>query len=125
MADPIRVSRHGLTCCPGCKSHIKLEDELAQVSCPFCGSSLLAAPGGAPKVSFGRKGRSLLAASLLGAAMIFTACPGAEPPTEKSGEQATEKTQGDGGNTDVGAAPAYGIAPAPDGTDQPLYGNVP
>lgn len=128
MADPVRVSRQGLTCCPGCKSYIKLADSVAQTSCPFCQASLLDARAGASKPRFGTKGRSLLAASLLGATMVLTACPGAEP-TEKTSEQATEKVS-DGGLP----APAYGVPapdvtpdtkPAPDSTDGPLYGIAP
>ncbi len=58
-----RVSRHGLTACPGCGTHIRIDSaDWRQTVCPFCDAELLAkAPPGlrAP----GRAG--LLAAGLL------------------------------------------------------------
>lgn len=120
MADPVRISRQGLTTCPSCKTHIKIADSLAQTSCPFCESALIGPAGSGSQSRFGTKGRSLLAASLLGAAMVFTACPGAEPPKEKGAEQ----------TADAAPAPAYGI-PAPDESkaeqlpDTPVYGKPP
>lgn len=57
-----RVSRHGLTACPGCGTHIKIDTaDWRQTICPFCDAELLAqsGPGRVP----GRAG--ILAAGLL------------------------------------------------------------
>ena len=40
MVRKIRVSRNGLTQCPGCAAHIKMATILAETTCPFCNASL-------------------------------------------------------------------------------------
>lgn len=49
MKHEIRVSRHGFTECPSCLAHIRLEEDWARTTCPFCGASLLAATREGPR----------------------------------------------------------------------------
>ncbi|MCB9540327.1 MAG: hypothetical protein H6704_29275 [Myxococcales bacterium] len=58
---PIRISKHGLTPCPACRTHVRAQGRGAAAACPFCGASLAGAAR-APALS----GRSAaLAAGLL------------------------------------------------------------
>ena len=40
MVRRIKVTRHGLTTCPSCTSHIRVAAVLSETSCPFCGTAL-------------------------------------------------------------------------------------
>ena len=75
MSPKVRVSRHGLTTCPGCRAHIRLAAEVRQTVCIFCGTELIpssviqsAMRTVADVVRYGRGG--LIAASLLGASVL-------------------------------------------------------
>lgn len=37
----LRVSRHGYSSCPGCGRFVRLEDEIEDTLCPFCGAGIL------------------------------------------------------------------------------------
>lgn len=126
MAEPIRISRQGLTRCSSCHTHIKMAASVKETECPFCGAPLWSAdaPAKPAQLRLGGKGRALLAATVLGSSLAFAACGGNGGKTETPTENAA----------DAGLpAPAYGIAPqpdagtpetapAPDATDKPLYG---
>lgn len=95
-----RVSRYGLTACPGCAAHIKIDgDDWRRTVCPFCDAALVAReapPGRIP----GRAG--LLTAGLF--SLSLAACD----DTDSSGEDA-------GGGADVMVDGALAdMAPEPD-----------
>lgn len=41
--DELWISGDGLSRCPGCTRHVRLNDEVARTMCPFCGTPVLAA----------------------------------------------------------------------------------
>lgn len=111
------ISRHRLSPCPSCLSHIKVqEDDWRRTLCPFCGAPFGATrPGPKPDllqalhaVQQGTSG--LVAASLLG--LSLTACEAdtglLEPGQSDTGAQASN----DPGPTDLG--PAFDDASAAD-----------
>lgn len=104
---PIRVSRTGLTRCPGCKTHIKVAIELTQTVCPFCATSLVA-PAGPVAGLMARSRGALLAATLL-ASPGLAACLGSG--TTGGGADAATDAAADV-VADIINAPAYG-EPAP------------
>jgi hypothetical protein len=104
---PIRISRTGLTRCPGCKAHIKVATELRQTVCPFCESSLVR-PKGHVQGLVARSRGALVAASLL-ASPGLAACLG-------SG------TSGGGGDVYPDAAQDVAADTTPDISQAPAYG---
>lgn len=109
----IRVTRQGLTCCPQCKSYIKLAQTVAETTCPFCQTSLSESTVQAAPSRLSGKGKALLSAALLGTSLAVTAVacnPGGAlyggPPAEQPTN--TEPTADSG----TPPAPAYG-QPAP------------
>jgi hypothetical protein len=120
---PIRISRHGLTGCPACARHFRVDD-VATDTCPFCGAALSAAARAAAArptllgrlARFGQTGNAL-AASLI-AAGLGSACIEADQPTADATSDTT------GGDTAPDANPAD-TDPTPDIPIQPLYGGPP
>lgn len=122
MKRIVRVSRQGLTECPGCHAHVKTEEELTLTHCPFCETSLLARDQAQGVMGVARKfagsKTGLLAATLFGASLV--ACsPG---PGNNDGNVSKEATP------DAGVAPMYGLPAepateqAPDGGNNAMYG---
>lgn len=92
---PIRVSRSGLTRCPGCKVHVKLAAKTTDTVCPFCETSLT--QGGASiSALLSRSRGTLLAASLL-ASTALGACADDEgsSPSDVSVTDAASDTAAD------------------------------
>ncbi len=75
MTYKVKVTRAGFTSCPSCLSHIRVESELKDVECPFCGEALVIAleqPTGQSTMAVIRQSRSGLVAAAL-AGLVFTA----------------------------------------------------
>lgn len=131
MAKRIRVSRQGLTPCPGCHTHIKLSAQVEETSCPFCQTTILveAAPSGVLALARSLAGSKsgLLAASLFG--LSLAACAGTPDNNNNNNDgQIVQDASPDSPNQALyGAIPADRVAtePAPDQNTQPLYGAVP
>jgi len=107
----VRVSREGLSSCPGCRRFVKVEQVVAETVCPFCSHRF----GEAAKAKASGKGR-VLAAALLGSAMAVTACqvyggPPGPIPEQPAQEQPAQEQRGDAGPT-LPDAPVYGGPPA-------------
>lgn len=72
MTRELRVSQHGYSSCPGCGRYIRLEDEIEDTRCPFCGAGILDEPVAPPPGTLARlaaqPGRSGRAAAFLAAA---------------------------------------------------------
>lgn len=117
MTRKIKVSRHGLTRCPSCLSHIQLAADARLTACPFCEASLLATPEPAVgklgtliqgALATGRSG--LLAASLLGLSVGVGACADEEDPEPSTDTQSTDAADtSDSSGVDTEPQPAYGI----------------
>ena len=126
MVPTIRISRQGLTRCPGCRAHIKVAAKVHETTCPFCDTNLSQAYGatendpltGAKRVF--PVGRAMLAASLLGLPGL-TGCSDTPPPPTDNGSVSDVQS-------DVPAA-LYGMpadmVQTEDIPAQPLYGEPP
>jgi len=119
MGEKIRISRHGLTRCPTCTSHIRVEGSLDDTHCPFCDSSFPTSWfAGKPSPGKGTSSlsRAILMASMLG--LPFAGCgDGGTPSNDTAADVAY----------DPGMQPAYGVPmdmidPAPDDVPQQEYG---
>lgn len=119
------VSRHRLTPCPSCDAHIRVEQQVANTRCPFCGEKLTAAmrrKGLMP--ALGRGG--LLAGALLGLSMTG----GCEEEDVQPVYGAPADVMMDVG-ADAQPAPVYGepadiqVETSPDFGPQPEYGAPP
>ena len=127
MVRRIKVTRHGLTTCPSCTSHIRVAAVLSETSCPFCGTALSVSAvedkGGllqslTSSIIAGRS--SLLVASLLSMGGM-AAC---ESDSTNNNPDVVQ---------DINVQPVYGAPadvvmdtePPQDVPDQPLYGAVP
>lgn len=127
MTRKIKVSRHGLTRCPACLSHIQLAADARLTTCPFCEASLLATPepavgklGSLIQGALATGRSSLLAASLLGLSVGVGACADEEDPEPSTDTQSADGTSGTSDGTsgttiedaaDTGAVALYGISP--------------
>jgi len=136
MAKP-KKSRHGLTRCTVCRSHIEAAERPSETDCPFCGANLHRSRG--RLLPTGRGG--ILAASLL--AFSATACGGGdEPADDDTTVEPGDDTSGGNDNTgddgyddtppdDPGPVAEYGIPPdayddgGDDPPDEPMYGVPP
>lgn len=123
MARRIRVSRHGLTCCPACQAHIQIAANVRETACPFCQAALIATPEPAAGTLTGliqgalATGRSgLLAASLLGLSVGVGACADEEDPEPTTDTQSADGTSG---TSDTN------VTTTPDSTMGDLYGLPP
>jgi hypothetical protein len=115
MVKRIRISRHGLTECPSCRQHIRVDDDIAQTSCPFCDESLIDALKNGTSVQLPQT--SMMAASLLSLGLAVASCDsgrqmvqpvyGAPSPPADSGTAAP----------DANAAVDTGAAAVDAGTD--------
>ncbi len=82
MTIKVKVTRAGFTSCPSCLSHIRVESELNDVECPFCGEALaisIQQPVGQATMSVLRKSRSGLVAAALAGGLMFAACSDEDP----------------------------------------------
>lgn len=131
-----RVSRYGLTACPGCGTHMKVDPgDWKSTVCPFCDAELLATEARSPRVG-GRAG--MLAAGFL--SLTLAACD--DGGTESDVGVDTPDTQVDGMMVDDDAGPDMGdevdmgpvepdmgdevdMEPAPEFGIQPEYGKPP
>jgi hypothetical protein len=114
-----RVSKHGLSGCPSCGNHVKLEAVWRETVCPFC-NALITKPGKL-RAFPGRGG--LLAASLLSVGLI--GCDKDPDPSPDAGMGGAGGVGGAGGAGGAGGkAGAGGMdpQPAPEPAVQPLYG---
>ncbi len=123
MVRKIRVSRNGLTQCPGCAAHIKMATILAETTCPFCNANLSTLKDEtkgflqsmSDSVMTGRS--ALIAASLMG----LTACGNTS--------STVDTIQKDTVVEDIPNVQPYGIPPditvEPDIPPQPPYGIPP
>ncbi len=104
MVNKLHVSRHGLTPCPTCKTHIQVAAAPAETRCVFCGTAVAPGASGDATSGLGRflsQGRSsLLAASMLGLGTI-AACD-----TEEGAAVAE-----DGFVSDAPVGDVYGLPP--------------
>ena len=121
---PIRISKLGMTPCPACRTHVKVQDKDAV--CPFCGAQLDTT--GTPRMALG--GRSgALAAGLLSLGIV--ACD--DDTADGGGDDAVARdanTQdGASGEPDTGGAvdamDAPDVAEADMILPAPLYGIAP
>lgn len=127
MARIIRVSQQGLSQCPGCKTHIRIEDNLEETQCPFCQTALLARPAGVAPAKSVLKGRGAkMALALFGTAAVIGACVAPVAPLYGAPPQ-DGQVQADAGPADNGAADAGEavVEAAPTPTPAPKYGAPP
>lgn len=117
-----RVSKHGMSGCPQCGQHIKLNDDWRETVCPFCETQITR-----PLKARAFPGRGgLIAASLLSVGLV--GCEQDPDPSPDTG--AMGGAGGVGGAGGEGGAGAMGGAggaepepqPAPEPSVQPLYG---
>lgn len=130
----VRINRHGMTQCHECGQWIRVEGELDQTSCPFCGHhvtegrSLPADIAAAIRAAVTSKRNLALAVASL-AMTVTVSCGevaqpayGAPPPEEDMSEEvdmeedndmADEADMGEDANNVV--MPLYGNAPATEG----------
>lgn len=134
MKHEIRVSRHGFTECPSCLAHIRLDEEWARTTCPFCKASLLGAVREGPRDlmtvlrTVHQRTGGALAASLLTFGLA-TACEEtgldlASPPRDGGPAVTQEHDAGfveDGGFV----VPDAGVVDAGDTVPSPEYGLPP
>ena len=66
MAKVFKISKHGLTCCPGCDRHIYAAAAWRETVCPFCQAPLVrdAASAATPSRRAGRLAVGLMSAAL-------------------------------------------------------------
>ena len=83
MKQTMHVSPSGLTQCPSCQQHIRLEADIHQTDCPFCNSSLTGTQmANRPTISLGKKG--LIAAAIIGVtAAVGCVSAYGLPPSER------------------------------------------
>jgi hypothetical protein len=139
MKSPLsfRVSKQALTRCHHCSRHHQVDRslsraELLALRCDFCGEQLLSAsavdPLERPVSRLLTSRSSRLAAGLLGASALLSACDNEDPVT--GGNSAGETSAGEtsagetsAGETSAGETPAGELAG--DLMPMPLYGAVP
>ena len=94
MKKIVKVSRHGLTTCPGCACHIQLAEIPKETECPFCGTSLLetAKPSATTRL-LQPLGSGLLAVALLGLPACATPEPKKEEPAKEEPAKKTEPAE--------------------------------
>lgn len=110
-----RVSKQGLSGCPSCGQHVKLESAWRETVCPFCDTLITKA---AKQRAFPGRG-GLLAASLLSVGLV--GCDSEDPePVNDAGN--TTDGGGAGGMGGMGGAMEPDPQPAPEPAVQPLYG---
>ncbi|MEQ9500058.1 MAG: hypothetical protein RIT81_24500 [Deltaproteobacteria bacterium] len=139
MKHEIRVSRHGFTECPSCLAHIRLDEEWARTTCPFCKASLLGAVREGPRDlmtvlrTVHQRTGGALAASLLTFGLA-TACEETgldlqAPPRDGGPAVAQAQDAGieDGGFVipDSGVVRDAGVVDAGDMVPSPEYGLPP
>ncbi len=150
MKHEIRVSRHGFTECPACLAHIRLDEDWARTTCPFCEASLLNATREGPRDlmtvlrTVHKRTGGALAASLLSFGLA-TACeetgldlsapPRDAGPAQEVWDAGEESLPRDGGfvvdaGVDAGEAPMdasvdAGLRDAGEIPPTPLYGKPP
>lgn len=110
-----RVSKHGMSGCPQCGQHIKLNDDWRETVCPFCEAQVTR-----PLKARAFPGRGgLIAASLLSVGLL--GCEQDPDPSPDTGSMG-----GAGGAGGAGAMGGGGAepepSPAPEPAVQPLYG---
>jgi len=135
MSKPAK-SRHGLTRCTACRTHIRAEERPSLTTCPFCGANLHRSTRGF-SLPTGRGG--VLAASLFALSAAGCGGDGAEEPAtvEPADDTAGDDTSSNDGPSnddpaddqyaddpvdDNTAVAEYGIAPP---ADEPMYGMPP
>ena len=78
MSGKISISRYGLTRCPGCSAHVRVEREKDEAQCPFCQHTVLFHGEQRSASSVGKPlSRAILMASILG--LPFAACSDSSP----------------------------------------------
>ena len=128
---PIRVSRHGLTKCPGCNHHVKLHTLGEPPQCPFCDRPLAARETTSGLLRLAVSGRSALIAASLFASSGLVACAddsSSSSPTDTAADTATDTAADTAADTvmdveiieDIGPVAEYGMPP--DAGEQPAYG---
>ncbi|MFK7988538.1 MAG: hypothetical protein AB8I08_21140 [Sandaracinaceae bacterium] len=115
MSLPIK-SRHGLTRCSVCRTHIQAADRPSDTNCPFCGANL---HRGGARITHAATRGGVLAASLL--AFSLTACGGGDEPAD---EDPSTQTDNSGGET-PGGDDQYSDDPADDPNGVAEYGVSP
>jgi len=81
---PIK-SRHGLTRCTACRSHIRAAERPSGTSCPFCGANLVT---GRRRITAPTGRSGLVAGALL--AFSVTACGGSSPEADEPTQQVAD-----------------------------------
>jgi len=134
MGEKIRISRHGLTRCPSCTSHIRVAASLDETQCPFCDSSFPTswfAEKERPGKGTSSLSRAILMASMLG--LPFAGCgddgkKGGDSGADVAADQIGQPLYGipmdwyeDGNTGDAGTSDA-GADAVIDQTFQPPYG---
>ena len=94
MKKHYTVSRHNLTNCPSCMTHIT-PSGVDSLACPFCGAEIHFEQEAAPSTFGGnvmsalKTSRSAALAAMLGASLSMAACgPGEPEPDPDMGEEA-------------------------------------
>lgn len=112
----VKVTRHGLTSCPSCLSHIEVGESLQEVECPFCGARLRDAVRevtGGKAMELLRSSRSGLVAAAL-AGLAFTACGEKNNDTNNGADAGSDANSADMVQEDVYEDPSnqdYAQAP--------------
>lgn len=109
MVRRIKVSRAGLTRCPGCGSHIKLSADVKDTACPFCGVILVV---GLTPESFQRTLLDSARDMMIGRSGIITASLFGITTAMGCGDEAADKPPPDVIEVeDSNAEPVYGAPP--------------
>lgn len=97
MVTKIRVSRDGLSRCPGCLTHIRVAEDIKDTTCPFCGASIIPSRNDPAEsrsafrdLMTGRTG--VVTASLFGLSTAIAGCGDDDPPPPASTAEVTEST---------------------------------
>ena len=112
----IRVSRHGLTCCPNCRRHVHLAADILATTCPFC-SGLLVGNSGVSVPRLASMSRSAAVAAAL-AGWSLTACTTTPGVTDGDAYSSADANIMDVPDADSG--PESDIAALPDTEIQEL-----
>lgn len=106
----MHISRHGLTSCPSCLSHIRVSPNAGETTCPFCDAKITAeAPALGRVLRLSRSG--LLAASLLAAPLVGCTEPPDDTPDVTADMPANMPADM---AEDFVALPPYGVEPVPE-----------
>lgn len=126
MKKLVRVSRLGLTTCPGCACHIQLAEVAKETTCPFCGSSLLeAASPSATSRLLKPLGSGLLAIALLGIPACTTPEPTPDPVPKEEPAQKADPAPESQPDAPPEKADDVKTEPAPEPVNRTLYGVEP